>query len=145
MAGADPVLARRAALVAICEPAANGVIDRVVDEAVHAAGRFGLTRERANAYTAGIKDTLPRAFEAMKMPDGLERSAHIDALAQAVRGVSDAHHIPRIVERGLVVIAVRIAREVIRRRAAEHGFTPDELEKEFVSFADQLEDRLSRM
>ena len=60
------------------------------------------------------------------------------------RSVSDGHHIPRIVERGLVVIAVRIAREVIRRRAAEHGFTPDELEKEFVSFADQLEDRLSR-
>src|SRR5439155_21952986 len=62
VAGADLVLARWAALVAICEPAANGVIDRVVDEAVHAAGRFGLTRERANTYTANIKDTLPRAF-----------------------------------------------------------------------------------
>jgi len=141
---ADPILARRAAVVAICEPAANAVIDRVVDEAVHAAGRFGLTRERANEYTAGIQQTLPRAFEAMKMPDGLERSAAVDEVAAAVRAVSDEHHIPRIVERGLVVIAVRIAREVIRRRAEDHGFTPAALEHEFVSFAELLEDRLSK-
>jgi len=141
---ADPILARRAAVVAICEPAANAVIDRVVDEAVHAAGRFGLTRERANEYTAGIKETLPRTFEAMKMPDGLERSAAVDEVAAAVRAVSDEHHIPRIVERGLVVIAVRIAREVIRRRAEDHGFTPAALEHEFVSFAELLEDRLSK-
>jgi hypothetical protein len=144
MANADPVLARRAAVVTICETAANSVIDRVVDEALHAAGRFGLTRERANEYTAGIQQTLPRAFAAMKMPDGLERSAAIDGVAAAVRAVSDAHHIPRIVERGLVVIAVRIAREVIRRRAPEQGFTPEELESEFVSFAQLLEDRLSK-
>ena len=63
-------------------------------------------------------------------------------LAAMVRGVSEQNHIPRIVERGLVAIAVRIAREVVRRGAAGRGFTPDELEREFVMFADLLEDRL---
>jgi hypothetical protein len=118
------------------------VIERVVNEAVAAASIFGLTRERADRYAAGIQSTLPPAFEAMQLPDGPERSARIDALATSVRGVSDSHHVPRIVERGLTSIALRIAREVIRRRAPERGFTPEELEAEFVAFADQLEARL---
>jgi hypothetical protein len=119
------------------------VIERVVNEAVAAASIFGLTRERADRYAAGIQSTLPPAFEAMQLPDGPERSARIDALATSVRGVSDDHHVPRIVERGLTSIAVRIAREVIRRRAVERGFTPEELEAEFIAFADRLEDRLN--
>lgn len=46
---------------------------------------------------------------------------------------------PHIVERGLVAIAFRVARELVRRGAPEKGFTPDELEQEFIAFADQLE------
>lgn len=142
--GEDPVLARRAAVVVICDRAARSVIDRVVDEAVNAAHLFGLDRARASAYASGIESTLPEAFAAMQMPDGPERTAKIGELALAVRQVSESHRIPRIVERGLVAIAVRISREVVRRGAAEQGFAPEELEREFSAFADQLEDRLFR-
>lgn len=138
----DPIVARREALVAICEPAARSVIDRVVDEAVHAAHIFGLTRERADGYAEGINATLPLVWGAMKMPEGVERRRSIGELAVAVRAVSESNHIPRIVERGLVAIAIRIAREVVRRGAVAKGFTPDELDGEFIAFADLLEDRL---
>jgi hypothetical protein len=140
----DRTLVRRAAVVAICEPAARSTIARVVDEAVKAAAIFGLTRERADGYADGILSTLPLAFEAIAMGDGTDRSARIRELATAVRAVSDSHHIPNLVERGLVAIALRIAREVVRRGAERQGFTPDELEREFVAFAGQLEDRLYR-
>jgi|GEM_PF-3721577 len=140
----DRTRARRAAVVAICEPAARSTIARVVDEAVKAATIFGLTRERADAYADGILSTLPLAFEAMAMEDGPERTGRIRELASAVRAVSDSHHIPNLVERGLVAIALRIAREVVRRGAERQGFTPDELEAEFIAFADRLEDQLYR-
>ncbi|HUQ42613.1 MAG TPA: hypothetical protein VM052_08940 [Candidatus Limnocylindrales bacterium] len=143
-ADADPIVARRAAVATICEGAARTTVDRVVEEAVRAASIFGLTRERATAYGEGIHSTLPPALAAMKLPDGPEREARITELGVAVRAVSESHHVPRIIERGLVMIAVRIAREVIRRRAEREGFTADELDAEFVSFADQLEERLFR-
>ena len=139
---ADPVLARRAAVVDICQTAANTVIDRVVSEASRAANMFGISRDGAARYGEGIRQTMPLTFEAMALADGSERDAQIARLAAMVRGVSEQHHIPHIVERGLVSIAVRIAREVVRRGAAARGFTPDELEREFVSFADALEGRL---
>ena len=142
MGANDLIIARRAALVAICEPAARGVITRVVDEAVRAASIFGLTRERGTAYAEGVLTTLPPAFDAMRLPDGADRNARIDALAASIHAVSDAHHVPRLVERGLTKIAVRIAREVVRRGAPAQDFTPDELEDEFVLFADALEERL---
>lgn len=142
--GEDPVLARRAAVAAICERAARSVVDRVVDEAVNAAHLFGLDRAGASAYAGSIEATLPEAFAALRMADGSERTAKIGALALAIRRVSESHHIPRIVERGLVAIAVRISREVVRRGAAERGFAPEDLEQELSAFADQLEDRLFR-
>jgi hypothetical protein len=140
----DRTLVRRTAVVAICEPAARSTIARVVDEAVKAAAIFGLTRERADGYADRILSTLPLAFEAIAMADGTDRSERIRELATAVRAVSDSHHIPNLVERGLVAIALRIAREVVRRGAERQGFTPDELEREFVAFTDQLNDRLYR-
>lgn len=136
------VLARREAVARICEDAATSVIDRVVREASAAANTFGLSTERATRYGEEIKGTLPIAFEAMCMPDGTARDARIGDVARLVRGVSEGHHIPRIVERGLVAIAYRITREVIRRRAAQTPFTPDELEAEFVTFGELLEQRL---
>ena len=140
----DRTLARRAAIVAIFEPAARSVTERIVDEAVRAASIFGLTRERADAYAAGINATMPQAFEAMTMPDGPERSSRISGLAASVRKVSDSHHIPNLVERGLVAIGVRIGREVVRRGAERRGFAPEELEQEFAAFAAELEDALNR-
>ena len=85
---------------------------------------------------------MPGFFEAMAMADGPDRESRIGALAGQVRAISDQNHIPRIVERGLTAIAVRLAREVVRRRAEEQGFTPEELEREFTAFADKLETRL---
>jgi hypothetical protein len=129
-------------MVDICRNAANGVIDRVVSEAARAAHTFGLGGDAASRYGDNIRASLPLAFDAMALPDGPERDAKIEALAAHVRGISDENQIPRLVERGLVAIAVRLAREVVRRRAADRGFTPDELEREFVAFADQLEGQL---
>ena len=142
MTDADPLLARRAAVVEICRDAANGVIDRVVSEASRALHTIGLGRDAAVRYGEGIRGTMPLVFDAMALPDGSERDAKIATLAAQVHGISEHNHIPRLVERGLVAIAVRLAREVVRRRAQSHGFTPEELEREFVAFADQLEDRL---
>lgn len=139
---ADPVLARRDAVARICDAAAGSVVDRVVREASNAANMFGLSPERASGYADGIKATLPLAYAAMRMPDGSERDAAIDDTARRVRAVSESAHIPRIVERGLVAITYRITREVIRRRADGTGFSPDELEREFVLFGELLQQRL---
>lgn len=142
MSAEDAVLARRKALVVICERAANGVIDRVVSEASRAADMFGLSADGASKYGEGIRSTMPPFFEAVAMPDGPEREARILALAGQVRAISEQNHIPRIVERGLTSIAVRTAREIIRRRAVEQGFTADDLDREFTAFANKLETRL---
>ena len=139
---ADRILARRAAVVTICEDAATSVIDRVVLEASKAANMFGLSPERATRYGDSIKSTLPTAFDAMKLADGPARDAQIDDVARRVRAVTDSNHIPRIVERGLVAIAYRVTREVIRRRASQTAFSADELEGEFVAFGERLERRL---
>ena len=142
MTEADPVLARRAAVAAISREAAEGVIDRLVSEASRALSTIGLGREAAKRYGDGIRNNLPIFYEAMQLPDGSERDAKLAMLVAQTRGVSEHHHIPRLIERGLVAIAVRLGREVLRRRAAQRGFTPEELEREFVAFTDLLEDRL---
>ena len=135
----DPLLARRRATADICVGASSTVVDRVVSEATRAANLLGFGRDAAKRYGDGIRETLPLAFETMALPDGSEREAGLARLAVMVRGVSEQNRIPQIVERGLVAIAFRVAREIVRRGAPDKGFTPDELEKEFVAFADQLE------
>ena len=142
MTDADPVVARRRAVARICDDAATSVIDRVVSEANAAANVFGLSPERATRYGEQIKSTLPTAFDAMCMADGPERDARIAEVARLVRSVTDANHIPRIVERGLVAIAYRVTREIVRRRASQTPFGPDELEQEFVDFGARLDARL---
>jgi len=142
MTDAEVILARRAAVARLCEDAATSVVDRVVSEATAAANLFGLSPDRGTRYGAEIKATLPTAFDAMRLPDGDEREARIGDLARMVRGVTDANHIPRIVERGLVAIAYRVTREVVRRRASQTPFTADELEAEFVAFGARLDRHL---
>jgi len=135
----DPVLARRAATADICLSASSTVVERVVSEAARAANLLGFGREAATRYGEGIRETLPFAFQTMALPDGSEREAGLARLAAMTRGVSEQNRIPQIVERGLVAIAFRVARELVRRGAPAKGFTPDELEHEFMAFADQLE------
>jgi hypothetical protein len=139
---ADLTLRRRSAVVAIYRGAAGGAIDRVAQEASSAAGTFGLTTDRVAGYGERIREILPLAFDAMSSADGPERSSKIDELARGIRGISDQHNVPRLVERGLVALAVRIGREVVRRGAQEQGFAPDELESEYTAFARLLEGRL---
>jgi len=139
---ADPVLRRRAAVVAIYQRAAAATVDRVAHEATSAASALGLTADRVAGYGDRIRAILPLAFDAMSSPDGPERSAKTDELARGIRGISDQHNIPRLVERGLVALAVRVGREVVRRGAQDQGFTPDELDAEYTAFARLLEGRL---
>ena len=135
----DPTMARRIATAEICRDATNTVVDRVVSEATRAANLLGFGGDAASHYGDGIRETLPFAFGLMELPDGSEREAGITRLASMVRGVTEQNHIPQIVERGLVAIAFRVARETVRHNAAAKGFTADELEHEFMEFADQLE------
>ena len=135
----DPLLARRIATAEICRDGSSAVVERVVSEASRAANLLGFGRDAAKRYSDGIRDTLPFAFDTMSLPDGSERDAGIARLAAMIRGVTETNRIPQIVERGLVAIAFRVAREMVRRGAAEKGYSPDELEQEFMSFADPLE------
>lgn len=139
---ADLTLRRRAAVVAIYQRAAATTVDRVAHEATSAASTFGLTTDRVAGYGERIRAILPLAFDAMSAPDGPERSAQTDELARGIRRISDQHNVPRLVERGLVALAVRIGREVVRRGAQDQGFTADELDAEYTGFARLLESRL---
>src|SRR2546426_12429922 len=105
----DAVLARRKAVVAICERAANTVIDRVVGEASRAADMLGLDAASAHRYGEGIRSTMPQFFEAMAMSDGPEREARILALAGQVRAISDHDHMPNTVARIPSDIAITLA------------------------------------
>ncbi len=88
--------------------------------------------------------TLPLANDAICEIDEAARRRKIEALCTAVRAVSDEHRIPRIIERGLTAIAVRLSRQAIRHGAAGTGYGADELETEFVAFAEELEAALFR-
>jgi hypothetical protein len=138
-AAGDPALARRQAAAEICLSVSSTVVERVVTEATRAANLLGFGRDAAKRYGDGIRETLPFAFKIMALPDGSEREAGLARLAAMIRGVSEQNRIPQIVERGLVAIAFRVARELVRHNAPEKGFTPDELEQEFIAFADRLE------
>lgn len=70
------------------------------------------------------------------------QASKLDGVAASIRAVSDAHYVPRLVERGLMVVAFRFANEVVRRRAEARGFTPDELDGELSWLQQELEQRL---
>src|SRR2546430_12409837 len=95
---ADPVLARRAAVVDICQTAANTVIDRVVSEASRAANMFGISRDGAARYGEGIRQTMPLTFESMAVADGSGRDALIAPLAGMARGESAQSHSPHMAQ-----------------------------------------------
>ena len=118
------------------------MIGRVVEEAVSATNLLGFGRDAARRYGDAIMATMPLATDAICETDPAERARKIEALSRAVRGVSEGHRIPMIVERGLTAIAVRLARQAVRRGAPQTRFSADELENEFIAFAEQLEGAL---
>ena len=119
---------RRGALAAIFEDTANSIIDRIAGEGARAGG-FSVTPEFMRGYAEGIRSVLPGALDAVREADPALQAAKLDGVAASIRGVSDAHHVPRLIERGLMVVGFRFASEVVRRRAQDHGFTPEELEQ----------------
>ncbi len=136
--------ARRAALAGVCEDAAGRVIGLLVEEAASATNLLGLGRDATRRYGDSIMALLPLVTDAMREADEALRARKIEALSAAVRGVSDRHRIPKIIERGLTAIAVRVGRQAVRHAAPRTGYGADELEAEFILFAEQLEASLHR-
>jgi hypothetical protein len=79
----------------------------------------------------------------MRETDAVERERKIGELAANVRAVSVAHHVPRIIERGLVSIAFGVARGPVLDRAARSGLARDELDQELRVFREALEAKLA--
>ena len=130
----------REAIASIWTEVAATVVEQVASEGATASS--GLAGVVARAYGEDIQSTFPIAVEAMTLDDGPERAAKLDALASAIRGVSERHHVPRLVERGLVAVAFGVASGLIRRRAPSCGFTPEALDVEMSRFRDEVESRL---
>jgi hypothetical protein len=139
----DPdTMRRRMALASVFEETANSIVDRIAGEGARAGG-FTLAQDFMRRYTDGIRSTIPGALDAVREPDPAAQAPKLDAVAASIRAVSDAHHLPRLVERGLLVVAFRFADEVVRRGASGRGFTPDELGGEVSWLQGELERRLS--
>ncbi|HEV8470260.1 MAG TPA: hypothetical protein VGR46_11675 [Candidatus Limnocylindria bacterium] len=133
---------RRAALATIFDDVATEMVERVVAEAVRASNVFGLTGDVAERYGRSIRATLPSALDALVEADRTERDRKLEALVASVREVSEQHHVPAIIERGLVSIAFGLARRLIGQRAARSGFTADELDAELTAFRTEFEKKL---
>jgi len=133
---------RRAALATIFDDVATEMVERVVAEAVRASNFFGLTGDVAESYGRSIRATLPSALDALVETDQTERDRKLEAVVASVREVSKQHHVPAIIERGLVSIAFGFARRLIGRRAARSGFTADELDAELTAFQTEFEKKL---
>jgi hypothetical protein len=139
----DPeTMRRRLALAAICEEAANSIIDRIAGEGV-SASESSLTPDFMRRYADAIRGAIPATLDAVREPDPAVQAAKLDAVAASIRAVSDSHHVPRLVERGMMVVGFRFAGEVVRRRAQGSGFTPDQLHDELKWLQEELEHRLS--
>jgi len=135
---------RRAAVATIFDDVATQMVERVVVEAVRASNFFGLTGDRAEGYGRSIRATLPPALDALTEPDSAERDRKLEGVAASVRQISVDHHVPIIIERGLVSVAFGLVRTLVRQRAAASGFTADELDAELRAFQNEFEEKLFR-
>ena len=133
----------RAALADSFDQVATQMVERIVAEAVRAANFFGLTAANARRYGESVRATFPVALDAMREADPLVRDQKIGALAGTVRAVSVGHHVPRIIERGLVSIAFGVARGPTLDRAARTGLPRAELDTELLAFREALEAKLA--
>lgn len=140
----DPATRRRVALAEVFDRVATDMVDRVVQEAVRASAFFGLSGDAARRYGGRIRALLPVALDTLTEPTADARDQKMDDLVASVRQVSDEHHVPRIIERGLVSIAFDVARRLVRDRASSSGYTADELDAELTAFRDAFESRLFR-
>src|SRR5437899_3211298 len=121
---------RRIALAKLFDQVAMEMVDRVVLEAVRASTFFGLRGSAARRYGERIRALLPAALDVLTEPTAAARDHKLDDLVSSVRKISEEHHVPRIIERGLVSIAFGAARHLVRERAASTDFTADDLEQQ---------------
>jgi len=77
-------------------------------------------------------------------PTAAARDQKLDDLVSSVRKISEEHHVPRIIERGLVSIAFGAASHLVRERAASTDFTADDLDEELNGYRKAFEERLFR-
>ena len=136
---------RRAALATIFDTVATQMVERVVAEAVRASNFFGLSGELAERYGRSIHATFPSALDALVEPDPVGRDRKLENVVASVRQVSEQHHVPAIIERGLVSIAFGFARRLTRERAGPSGFTADELDAELTAFQTDFERKLRQL
>jgi hypothetical protein len=130
---------RRVALAVAFDRVATQMVERVVAEAVRASSFFGLSGDVAKRYGQSIEASLPFALETLTEPTADGRRRKMAELVTRVRGISNDHHVPRIIERGLVGIAFAVARRAIRDGADRSGFTADDLDTEFMAFRIEFE------
>jgi hypothetical protein len=135
---------RRIALAHLFEQVATEMVDRVVSEAVRASTFFGLRGSAVSRYGERIQALLPSALDVLTEPTETARDQKMDELVANVRMVSDEHHVPRIIERGLVSIGFGVAGHLVRDKAASTGFSADELDEELDAYRMAFEEKLFR-
>ena len=135
---------RRIALARLFEQVATEMVDRVVSEAERASTFFGLRGTAVSRYGERIQALLPAALDVLTEPTAATRDQKMDELVANVRGVSDEHNVPRIIERGLVSIAFGVAGHLVRNKAASTDFTAEELDEELDAYRKAFEERLFR-
>ena len=135
---------RRIALAKLFDQVAMEMVDRVVSEAVRASTFFGLRGSAARRYGERIRALLPAALDVLTEPTAAARDHKLDDLVSSVRKISEEHHVPRIIERGLVSIAFGAARHLVRERAASTDFAADDLDEELNGYRRAFEERLFR-
>ena len=135
---------RRIALAKLFDQVAMEMVDRVVLEAVRASTFFGLRGSAARRYGERIRALLPAALDVLTEPTAAARDHKLDDLVSSVRKISEEHHVPRIIERGLVSIAFGAARHLVRERAASTDFAADDLDEELNGYRRAFEERLFR-
>lgn len=131
---------RRAALVAILQQRAEAILERVVTETVRATDFVGLGQTVATRYLATARESLPEALSALGAEER-ERARLLDGYTRYVRRIL-GEGVPSSVQRGLVSLGFRMARDIARDGARRQGFEPDELEDELRSFQRSFEARL---
>ena len=128
---------RRTALAAVIHDRMTELLDQLIPEAVRASG----LGERLNGYRQGADESMRIGLAALAADDE-EREALLDRLAANMEVSTRDHHIPAIVERGLVSIGLRWALTQVREHAPEQGFAPAELEQEYLIFRGAFEEKL---
>ena len=113
------------------------LLGQLIPEAVRASG---LDQDIVDGYRSGSDESMRIGLQALEADDE-ERDALLDHLIARIQITTREHHVPAIVERGLVSVGLRWALTQVRERAPEYGFASAELEEEYKEFRDAFEEK----